>query len=611
MGQQCGDQAGRWAGKACDAGACVRVNDWFMQCIPTDNSASVTLVPPNVLQAWEACNAADNPKAVCPQGYTCVRMDEWYSQCRPSQTEVTAGSAPATLQEASAQSGLPAIQAAQLSLWSQCGGFGSCGGHFPCSDTAWTMASCPTGSSCMRSDKWFWQCRPDQTAAATAAAAIGSTRILHSSPGAVSRLGLWQQCGGKGTCGGNSPCADQAWATVACSPGSSSEGTKGKTPAGNASQAAGTAAAAAPTAELTFPGMSPDQFQGDSPAAAATREAVSKVTGVPADQIKAFFAAAPGRRRLLQQAGTTATITLPNQEAADRLKAAANMDSPNASGSGSSSSSSVYADETHSGADKKQKLDAYKQREHSREAPGAAAAGVDEASGAEVQPGYWRGSYGVYKDEKQEIQPAAVSDVDTGRDQQGARHYNKEYDVAASEELVLRSSGEGVAPAAAAAAAAAAGAGGGGWGTWFSSWWADKADDEDLPASRVVQDSELGQGQQASPQEPWMDIGQLRSTYSRPTTPEVSRPTSPVGTGPSSPVGSGTAAAAAAAAAAGAKAPIALGRVESYPISIEPSSPTNTVTSTISSGGWQPQPAYAGPATSSDPARMARRRLMR
>lgn len=221
MWQQCGDQAGRWAGKACDAGACVRVNDWFMQCIPTDNSTSVTLVPPNVLQAWEACNAADNPKAVCPQGYTCVRMDEWYSQCRPSQTEVTAGSAPATLQEASAQSGLPAIQAAQLSLWSQCGGFGSCGGHFPCSDTAWTTASCPTGSSCMRSDKWFWQCRPDQTAAAAAAAATGSTRILHSSPGAVSRLGLWQQCGGKGTCGGNSPCADQAWATVACSPGSS------------------------------------------------------------------------------------------------------------------------------------------------------------------------------------------------------------------------------------------------------------------------------------------------------------------------------------------------------------------------------------------------------
>jgi hypothetical protein len=46
--------------------------------------------------------------------------------------------------------------------------------------------------------------------------------------------------------------------------------------------------------------MSPDQFQGDSPAAAATREAVSKVTGVPADQIKTSFAAAPGARRLLQ-----------------------------------------------------------------------------------------------------------------------------------------------------------------------------------------------------------------------------------------------------------------------------------------------------------------------
>jgi hypothetical protein len=52
---------------------------------------------------------------------------------------------------------------------------------------------------------------------------------------------------------------------------------------------------------LLLPGMTPDQFQGDSPAAAATREAVSKVTGVPADQIQASFAAAPGARRLLQQ----------------------------------------------------------------------------------------------------------------------------------------------------------------------------------------------------------------------------------------------------------------------------------------------------------------------
>jgi hypothetical protein len=57
---------------------------------------------------------------------------------------------------------------------------------------------------------------------------------------------------------------------------------------------------------------------------------------------------------------------------------------------------------------------------------------------------------------------------------------------------------------------AAAAGGSGGWGTWFSSWWADKKDDEDLPASRVVPDSELVKDQAGSPQEPWMDIGQLR-----------------------------------------------------------------------------------------------------
>lgn len=77
----------------------------------------------------------------------------------------------------------------------------------------------------------------------------------------------------------------------------------------------------------------------------------------------------------------------------------------------------------------------------------------------------------------------------------------------------------------------------------------------------------------------------------------------------------------AAAAAAGTRSPAGarspageaspkVGRLASYPISIEPSSPTNTVASTISSGGWQPLPAYAGPSTSSDPAKMARRRSM-
>jgi hypothetical protein len=60
--QQCGDKAGQWTGKACDEGACVRVNDWFMQCIPAEDPASLTQSRTNELQPWEACNAAYNSK---------------------------------------------------------------------------------------------------------------------------------------------------------------------------------------------------------------------------------------------------------------------------------------------------------------------------------------------------------------------------------------------------------------------------------------------------------------------------------------------------------------------------------------------------------------------
>jgi hypothetical protein len=44
----------------------------------------------------------------------------------------------------------------------------------------------------------------------------------------------------------------------------------------------------------------------------------------------------------------------------------------------------------------------------------------------------------------------------------------------------------------------------------LSSWWADKGDGSDLPASRVVADTEVAPDQQVHPPEPWMDIGQLR-----------------------------------------------------------------------------------------------------
>jgi hypothetical protein len=60
--QQCGDKAGLWAGKSCMTGACVRVNEWYMQCIPDEDPTSSLQRIHNVLQPWEPCNAASNPK---------------------------------------------------------------------------------------------------------------------------------------------------------------------------------------------------------------------------------------------------------------------------------------------------------------------------------------------------------------------------------------------------------------------------------------------------------------------------------------------------------------------------------------------------------------------
>jgi hypothetical protein len=47
-----------------------------------------------------------------------------------------------------------------LKLWEQCGGQSACNGNTPCADSQWTSSSCSPGSTCIRQDEWYWQCRP-------------------------------------------------------------------------------------------------------------------------------------------------------------------------------------------------------------------------------------------------------------------------------------------------------------------------------------------------------------------------------------------------------------------------------------------------------------------
>lgn len=45
--------------------------------------------------------------------------------------------------------------------WQQCGGEANCG-EINCPDAIWTHVHCPVGSTCVRGNKFFWQCVPSQ-----------------------------------------------------------------------------------------------------------------------------------------------------------------------------------------------------------------------------------------------------------------------------------------------------------------------------------------------------------------------------------------------------------------------------------------------------------------
>jgi hypothetical protein len=86
-----------------------------------------------------------------------------------------------------------------LSFWSQCGGRSGCiaSSGLQCVDGPWPAAqfgSCVAGSSCVRQNEWFYQCRPLPAASS-------------NSPKSVAK---WGQCGGRSGCP-IAPCSDSVW----------------------------------------------------------------------------------------------------------------------------------------------------------------------------------------------------------------------------------------------------------------------------------------------------------------------------------------------------------------------------------------------------------------
>lgn len=111
---------------------CIIENDHYGQC----RSTSVKLYEQCAGKGWK-----DPWSAKCSQG-DCVKRDEWYSQCLPT----GAGDASKTPPPTSAPGA-----ASAAAKWDQCGGANFHG-----------LTTCVTGTSCVKHNNWYSQCKPDK-----------------------------------------------------------------------------------------------------------------------------------------------------------------------------------------------------------------------------------------------------------------------------------------------------------------------------------------------------------------------------------------------------------------------------------------------------------------
>ena len=148
--------------------------------------------------------------------HTLPPLPRWYWQCTPSRDGSAGGGSAAAGAARAAPQAQPLPQAA---TWAPCGGVNGPGGQDA------PGAVCPSGSLCLRSDRWFWQCQPatpgaekrlEAQAREQAARAARRERVERLRAEGVTVAPLWAACGGLNGPGGRDAAGVQCVPGAAC-----------------------------------------------------------------------------------------------------------------------------------------------------------------------------------------------------------------------------------------------------------------------------------------------------------------------------------------------------------------------------------------------------------
>ncbi|KAK9809025.1 hypothetical protein WJX72_008102 [[Myrmecia] bisecta] len=110
-----------------------------------------------------SCTDAQYPNTQCSSGFFCQRGNEFYWQCIPGTAgtpQPTSASTPSPTTPATPIATSPS-SVKSLGQYAQCGGKGGDCPQYPagyCVDGPYPASTCPSGTSCIRQNEWYWQC---------------------------------------------------------------------------------------------------------------------------------------------------------------------------------------------------------------------------------------------------------------------------------------------------------------------------------------------------------------------------------------------------------------------------------------------------------------------
>ncbi|KAK9811457.1 hypothetical protein WJX72_004232 [[Myrmecia] bisecta] len=231
-----------WNGACCPAGfSCERQNEWYWQCTkpPTPNRRFIPANPRPANLTTDSCylgtgefdqcggRGADCAAAgqctdaqwegsCCPAETSCMRQNQWYWQClrppTPDRVFIPARPRPANLTDDPCYLGTQEFD--------QCGGKGaSCAAAGQCTDVQWEGACCPSGTSCIRQNEWYFQCLGPPTPNRVFVPKYPRPQNLTDNPCYLG-TGEFDQCGGLGAdCAAVGQCVDAQWEGACCPTG--------------------------------------------------------------------------------------------------------------------------------------------------------------------------------------------------------------------------------------------------------------------------------------------------------------------------------------------------------------------------------------------------------